>query len=142
MKKTIWIFRTKKMTWMKKSSKKRKCRMMYDAHETIWKKHKNVQSTKLLKIRKQFDEFWNILKQLNVSNVNFESTMNDLKQISIVWKLFLTSFCWFETMKSNDFDYLIKRFEIDLERRNQSNTFLDEWFLFFSNSCENHLSII
>ena len=28
-------------------------------------------------------------------------------------------------MKNNDFDYLIKRFEIDFERQNQSNNFLD-----------------
>ena len=51
--------------------------------------------------------------------------MNDLKQILIVWNLFLTKRCWFETIKNNDFDYLIKRFETNLKRQNQSNTFLD-----------------
>ena len=79
---------------------------------------------------KLFDEFWNILNQLNVSNVNFESTMNDLKQISIVWNLFLTNSCWFETMKNNNSDYSIKRLEIDFERQNQSNNFFDDKTVF------------
>ena len=58
--------------------------------------------------------------------VNFESTMYDLKQISIVWNLFLINSCWFETIKNNNFDYLIKLFEIDFERQNQSNNVLDD----------------
>ena len=72
-----------------------------------------------------FDALWNILKQFNVSKINFELTMNDLKQTSIVWNLFLTKRCWFETVKNNDFDYLIKRLETNLKRQNQSNIFLD-----------------
>ena len=119
------------MTWIKKSSKKRKKTLMHNAHEITWKKHKNIQWINELKMTKWFDEFWNNLNQLNVSNVNFESTINDLKRISIVWNLLLTNLCWFEAIKNNDFDYLTKRFEIDFKRRNQSNTFFDEIRNFF-----------
>ena len=89
---------------------------IHDAHEQQSTKQKNYQTRKIQKKMNSRDAFWNILKQFNVSNVNFESTMNDLKQISIVWNLFLTKRCWFETVKNNDFDYLIKRLETNFKR--------------------------
>ena len=72
---------------------------MHNAYETTIKKQKKYQSKNMSKKMNAFDAFWNILKQFNVSNVNFESTINDLKQILIVWNLFLTNRCWFETIK-------------------------------------------
>ena len=124
------MFKTEKTKWMKKSSKNKMIFWRHDAHEQQSTKQKKHQSKTMQKKMKLSDALWNILKQLNVSKVNFESTMNDLKQISIVWNLLLAKRCWFETVKNNDSDYLIKRLETNLKRQNQSNTFFDDWLFF------------
>ena len=132
------MFKTKKTKWIKKSSKNLMIFWVHDAHEQQLTKQKNYQSKNMRKEMNLFDTFWNILKQFNILNVNFELIINDLKQISIVWNLFLTKRCWFETMKNNNFDYLIKRFETNFKRQNQSNIFFDEFccqnFVIFNRS--------
>ena len=52
-------------------------------HETTTKNNKTINKKKR-NVFEKFDEFRNILKQLNVSKINFELTINDLKRISIV----------------------------------------------------------
>ena len=78
------MFKTKKTKWMKKSSKNKMIFWRHDAHEQQSTKQKKHQSKIMQKRMNLFDALWNILKQFNVSKMSFESTMNDLKQISIV----------------------------------------------------------
>ena len=77
---------------------------MHNAHETKTNDQKNRQSTITQIKHKKVDKFWNILTSLDVSKINFESTMNDLNQISIVWNRFLTNVYWFRAIKNNNFN--------------------------------------